>query len=644
MNRQAVAVDRSIARRDANRALPGDGFIEFAKSEIEQSIGQRFERQVELHADRLAVRSPRGQMNYAELNRAANRLANAIVARLGDQEEPIALLLERDVRLVAAILGALKAGKAYVALDPGYPPERNRYMLENSQARLVLTDRSHLHFVESLAAVATLSVDDFDDDDPATKPGTTIPPDRLACILYTSGSTGQPKGVMQTHRNLLHSTYRYTNTLGISPADRLSMLHSYCYIAAVHNTFGALLNGAALFPFEVRQRDVTQLIEWLAAQQITIYHSTPTLFQSLVAALSEADAKLPSLRVVKFGGEAVTRRDFEIFRKHFSDRCVSHVTLGASEIPMFCQSIVSRATEFSGSVVPVGFAAPDMEIMLLGDDGHAVAAVGEVGEVAVRSQYLSTGYWRAPEATAAAFESDSGDQRERVYRTGDVGYFLPDGRLVHAGRRDFQVKIRGHRVETAEIEMALLAVGGVRQAAVIGRENRLGEQTLAAYLVFDDKVDRDVDRVRRVLRRKLPDFMLPATFTVLDALPLTPNGKLDRKALPAPEYQSPEAHVAPRTPDELRLAAIWAEVLKLDRVGVYDNFFELGGHSLLATQLISRMRTVFTIELPLRSLFERPTVAELASVIFETQLEQLGTDELERMIDELDSERTNTAN
>ncbi|MGH8773049.1 MAG: AMP-binding protein, partial [Burkholderiales bacterium] len=294
----------------------------FGKTEIEQSIARRFERQVELYGDRLAVRTPSREMSYTELNHAANRLAHAILARLGDKEEPIALLLERDVQLVSAILAALKAGKIYVPLDPGYPRERNQYMLENSQARLVLTDGANLRLAEDLAAVPVFNVDDRNGEDRVTNPAIKIAPDRLAYILYTSGSTGQPKGVMQTHRNVLHTTLRYTNTLAITTGDRLSMLHSYCYVAAAHNTFGALLNGASLFPFDVKQRDLSQLIDWLGAQQITIYHSTPTLFHYLAAALSETSAILPGLRMVKFGGEAVTRRDFELYRKHFSDQCL----------------------------------------------------------------------------------------------------------------------------------------------------------------------------------------------------------------------------------------------------------------------------------------------------------------------------------
>lgn len=604
------------------------------KTEVEQSIPQRFERQVELYGDRLAVRTPRGEMSYTELNRAANRIALAMLARLGDKEEPVALLFERDAQVVAAILASLKAGKIYVPLDPGYPRERNQYMLENSQVRLVLADRANLRLAENLAAVPVFNVDDLNGEDRVTNPAIKIAPDRLAYILYTSGSTGQPKGVMQTHRNVLHTTLRYTNTLGITREDRLSMVHSYCHVAAAHNTFGALLNGASLFPFDVKQSGVSELIAWLSAQQITIYHSTPTLFHYLVAELPEDSAILPSLRVIKLGGETVTYRDFELYRKHFPDRCLLHITLGATEIPMFCQSLVGKATEFSGSVVPTGHAAPDMEIVLLDGDRRMLEA-GEVGEIAVKSQYLSPGYWRAADATASVFAPNLTGGRARVYRTGDLGYFLPDGKLVHAGRKDFQVKIRGHRVEIAEIEAALLAIAIVKQAAVVARENRLGEQGLAAFVVCDGKLD--VANVRDELARRLPNFMVPATFTALDALPLTPNGKLDRRALPAPDDSRPEleaAYVAPRTPTEEMLAAIWAEVLQLARVGIHDNFFDLGGHSLLATQVIARVKETLQADVPLRALFEAPTVAGLSALIVQKQAEALSDDELAQLLTE----------
>jgi hypothetical protein len=267
--------------------------------------------------------------------------------------------------------------------------------------------------------------------------------------------------------------------------------------------------------------------------------------------------------------------------------------------------------------VPVGYSVEDTDVLLLDDDGKDVG-FGEVGEIVVKSRYIAPGYWRDPELTRAAFPSNSQDGSERLYRTGDLARRLPDGCFIHLGRKDYQVKVRGHRVELAEVETALRNIGVISEAVVVAREDIAGEKRLAAYVVPRQKPGPTIREVRDILTGKLPDYMVPSIFVFLDALPLTPNGKLDRHALPAPEWKRTELDgpfVAPRTPTEASVAKIWAEILRLPRVGVYDNFFEMGGQSLLGTQIISRVRDTFRAELPWRSLFDVPTVAGLADLI-----------------------------
>jgi amino acid adenylation domain-containing protein len=612
------------------RASPTNPYIEFRKEDIEQSIVTRFERQVVIHGDRLAIKTPRMQMRYRELNGAANRIAHAILHRLGDREEPVGLLLERDAPLIAGILGALKAGKIYVPLDPGYPRARSEHMLTNSGARMILTDSANFSIADSW--IPALNVEDLDFATGSADPKIAIAPERLAYILYTSGSTGNPKGVTHTHRNVLHHAMRYTNTIHLSVTDRLSMLHSPCHIAATHNMYGALLNGASVFPLDLRAHSMAELVAWLEEEQITIYHSVPTVFRHLAEALEETSTRKLSLRVIKLGGDAATRRDFELYQRHFPDNCLLHVTLGSSEVSMFCQNLLDKRSEYPGATVPAGYASPGMEILLLDDDERRVEP-GEIGEIVVRSVYLSPGYWRAPELTAAAFKPDPAGGR--TYHTGDLGYLLPDGSLVHAGRKDFQVKIRGHRVETAEIEAALLAIDGVKRVAVIARKNQLGEQNLHAYLVLDSRADGNMANMRKLLRQKLPIFMVPASFKALAELPTTENGKVDRRALMALETCTDDgSYIAPHAPVERAIASIWAEVLKLDQIGIHDNFFELGGHSLLATQVLSRVKKTFEIEIPLRAFFESSTVAGLSKLIVQKQAEALSEDELAQLLAE----------
>ena len=274
---------------------------------------------------------------------------------------------------------------------------------------------------------------------------------------------------------------------------------------------------------------------------------------------------------------------------------------------------VDKDTEISDAMVPVGYPLGDVEILLLDDEGEAVG-FDQVGEIAIKSRYTSPGYWRRPDLTRAAFITDPQDEGERIYRTGDLGYMQPDGCLVVTGRNDFRVKIRGFRIEVAEIELALRGLTKVKEAAVVAHEDQRGEKQLVAYVVPEPEQAPTTSELRDFLKDKLPDYMVPSAFVVLDALPLTPNGKLDRLALPAPSLARPELDtnfVAPRNALEEQLVEIWEEVLGVERVGIHDDFFELGGHSLRATRVVSRVREVFQVELPLLSLFEEPTIAGL---------------------------------
>jgi acyl carrier protein len=342
--------------------------------------------------------------------------------------------------------------------------------------------------------------------------------------------------------------------------------------------------------------------------------------------------------LIYLAGEPVYKRDVELYREHFSEECIFVNRLGTGEALTFRWYFIDKKTPIKGTHVPVGYAVPDKEVVLLGDVQQGTDG-SRIGEIAVKSEYLSPGYWKRVDLTQAVFFPDLDGGNRRIYRTGDIGRMLPDGCLVHLGRKDFQVKIRGYRIEIAEIEMALLDHVGIKEAVVRLWESRPGDQRLAAYFVTAGQQAPTVTELHRFLAESLPNYMIPSVFVMLDHLPLTPNGKLNRRELPAPDRSRPvldNPYVAPRSPAEEQLAEIWAHVLGLDKVGIYDNFFELGGHSLLATQVISRVINTFRVKVPLRSLFQAPTVADMAVVIVLNQAEKAESKDIDRMLAELE--------
>ncbi len=619
---------------------PTGRFVEFKKEEIEQSIPDRFEQMVRKYPDRLAVKTRGCQFTYKELNKAANLVARAILAQRGEGEEPIALLLDHDAPMIVAILGVLKVGKIYVPLDVSYPMARLRYMMEDSEAALIVTNNKNFSLARDLSkdALQFINLDGIDSHISDENVGLSIAPGTDAYILYTSGSTGQPKGVVSNHRNILHGEMAYTNGLHICEEDRLTVLHSCSFGASVDNLFGGLLNGATLLPFDLKWEGVAQLANWLIQEEITIYHSAPTAFRHFLYELAGGES-FPKLRVINLSGAAIYGRDVELYKKHFSPECIFLHMIGTRETGFLRWYFMDKAIRIHDSTVPVGYPFDDMEVLLLDDDGKQVG-FNQIGEIAVKSCYLAVGYWRRPDLTEAKFLPDPNGGDERIYLTGDLGRMSEDGCFELVGRKDFQVKVRGYRVEIGEVEMRLRDHAAIKGAVVTVREAPSGDKRLVAYFVPTGNPGPNISEMRSFLKEKLPDYMIPSAFVMLDTMPRTPTGKVDRKALPPPGNARPELDnpfVAPRTPIEVELAKIWAEVLSLDEVGIHDNFFDLGGHSLLATQVISRVVNTFKVELPIMYLFESPTVADMAVVITKNMAKKAGDKELARMLAELES-------
>jgi amino acid adenylation domain-containing protein len=598
-------------------------FVPFRKENIEQSIPARFEQQVQLHPNRLAVKTGRQALSYAELQQAADRVATAVLEAAGEDEAPVALLFEQGVQLIYAILAVLKAGKIYVPLDPLDSRQRLNFMLQDSGAALILSDGRNY---ELAGALGTGRRPVINAERIRTQPrGGLFPevaPQRLAYIFYTSGSTGEPKGVFDCHRNILHNIMRYTNNLGISSADRMTLLQSCSFSGSVSSLFCALLNGAAVYPIDLRKQGIDGLAQWIIQEQITIYHSVPTVFQQLMA----CGQPFPSLRLIRLEGDQTAVRHVRLYQERFDHRCVLVNGLGATETGITRQYFIRPDTELSGEMVPIGCATEDMEACLIDESGDEVPQ-GEVGEITIRSRYLACGYWRNPSLTHTAFRPCPKDKDHRIFRTGDLGRMRPDGCLEYLGRRDFQVKISGQWVMIPRIEAALSGIEGIREAVVASRDQGHGRR-LTGYVV-PSGTGPTVSAIQQALAEKLPRYMIPSAYVMLDALPLDVNGKVDRRSLPSPANVRPlleTPYVTARNEIEQKVAAIWSQVLNLPEIGMHDNFFELGGDSVQAMMIMNRVRATFRIHLSPVVLFEAPTVAKMARVLAAKKTLEAGID------------------
>jgi len=595
--------------------------LEFRPEALNSSIGERFAQVAACIPEASAIIDQDASWTYAELNEQSDRLASAIAETQTAGQEPILLLFDRAAMAIAAMLACIKIGRPYVPLSPSNPRLRIDHIRESSGAMLLLTEPSCARLAKQIASsdFPVIETPAIAAVESVPRPLLPVSADALVWILFTSGSTGLPKGVMQTHRNILHYTLSYTQALALSCADRIGLLFSYASNVANHEILAALLNGAAICPFDVRQHGISPLSEWLEKTEITVYSSVPTLFRRFVEDLPGTQ-RFPSLRHVKLVGEPVYKRDLEAFRAHFATTCSFINRLGSTETGTIRSYFADASTEIDGVNVPVGFSVPDNDIVLLDDARHPVPA-GEPGEIVVRSRYLSPGYWRCPDLTEKAF---FGEGDRRCFHTGDVGLMLPGECLVHLGRRDTQIKVRGYRIEIGEIESALLEHPAVGEVIVLAREDHPDDPQLVAYFTIKQgELKPTVSELRRPLADRLPDYMVPNAFVSLLEFPLAPNGKIDRSALPPVGTERPRletAYVAPRTPIEQELARLWGKLLHLEDIGIQDNFLDLGGHSLLAMRMITRMREAFSVDLGIRCVLENLSIEALTVHVLEKMM------------------------
>jgi amino acid adenylation domain-containing protein len=591
------------------------GFRPFARSELAQSIADRFERQVDMGPDRLAVRCGEATATYAELNAWANRIAHATLVAAADRALPVAIVLGQGIALIAAVLGALKAGTPYVPLEPTWQRKRLAAALADCGAGIAIAEAASLPLLCDLAGRELRGIDPLriDPSMRSTNPACSISPDAPAYIYYTTGTTGAAKGVVDTHRNVLHNVMRYTNALRIAADDRLTLLQSPGFSGAVSSMFAALLNGAASFPFDVRASSSAELADYLRRERITIYHSVPTIFRSFL----RGDLEFPSVRIVRLEGDRATSLDVQLFRRHFGPHCVLAHGLGTTETGLACQHLIGRDDPPATGVVPVGVAVEDMEVLVVDEAGRSVPA-GDTGEIAICSDYLASGYWRRPDLASRAFLAAPDAHGKRMYRTGDLGRLRPDGGLEHLGRMDSRTKIRGESVDLADVEAALYRLPTIREAAVVARRDELGEVRLQACYVAASPHAPTTSALRKALATILPPPSIPTWFEPVDALPLNENLKIDRGALPPRSTERPRLDVpyaAAQDPTQAAIVRVWETLLAIAPVGIRDAFADLGGDSLQAAQMVSRVSDALGVEVPISLLASGETIADLAAAI-----------------------------
>ena len=598
---------------------PGKSFIPFPHDFVDSTLVERFEQAVEKFSDQIAIAQADRELSFHELNQAANRLAHALLARRGPGEEPVVFLLEDKTASIISILGILKAGKIYLALEPSLPIEHLEKILKDVGSDLIVTDEANLPVARQVAqaGVAILNLDLLEVGFPNENPHIPLSPESIAAIFYTSGSTGQPKGAVYDHRCAIHYNMVVINSKELGCKDHIPLTLSCSYAWSLDTIFGALLSGATLHPCDLKKMTLSAFGDWLIQQRISVLTCPPSFLRQWMASLPRStETPFPDLRLIQIGGDGFYRQDLEGWRRHFSSDCLLDNVYASTEAAWMTFQQYDQHSDISDPTPPLGYPAPDKEIILVDDAGQAVDP-GQAGEIVVKSRYLIRGYWHKPELTEAVFHNNPADPESRFYYTGDLGRWLPDGRLEFVGRKDNQVKIRGFRVEINEILLALSTHPAIKELVITPHPvpYAMNERRLVAYIVPNPGMDPTSMDLRSFLAARLPDFMIPARFVFLDKFPLNAHGKVDTHSLPEPTRESEADFVAPRNPAEQKLVKIWTAAFRFEGIGVHDDFLELGGDSLLAAQILTDIEDKFSRHLPLALLAECRTIEQMARYI-----------------------------
>ncbi len=607
-----------MAKTTKEASLPTD--LRFEREDIEQSIPQRFEHVVWHSADRVALTYRGQRWTYLQLNRRINQIANAI----REQTQPgigcVSFLAEQSSEMVIAALAVLKAGKAYLAIHPQMPNRAQQEIIRDAAPQLLLTTRALTPRAHEIAAgvVPTLILDDIGEGYSEENPPIVTKAHDSCTIIYTSGTTGQPKGVVKSHRAILHRVWLSTRHDEIVPSDRQSLLTHCSFSASESDVFAALLQGATVCVFDIASEGLTRFGSWINEERITLLHPPVLLFRRFLSTLEDNDI-FPSVRLVALAGDTVLPGDLERWKRHFTSSCVVLHRYSLTETALLTVAPIGRDTVIENGTVVAGRPVADKSVALVDEAGQAVAN-GDAGEIVVHSSYLAEGYWNQPEATAAAFKPNPEVPGQRIYRTGDLGRFLPDGSLVLLGRRDHHlVKIRGYRVDTREVESTLMQLPEIVEAAAVVRKED-DQNRLWGFVVMARGMQFDPSALRTKLRSVLPEWKIPARFRSVSALPMTLNGKVDKQLLSQAVGKTEDVdHLASGkalSPSiEQELAEIWKVTLNCDQVGLDDNFLDLGGDSISAMMTLNRIERHYGVKLTFAVFFQHATIRQLATLL-----------------------------
>ena len=590
-----------------------------------QTIITLFEEQVQKTPYHIAVVLDGKQLTYKELNERANQLAHHLLGLGVKAEALIPICIERSVEMIIGILGILKSGGAYVPIDPEYPEERIGYMLEDIAANLIVTSTENF---QKLSRHSDLILVDIGKKEtfnalPVSNPQVGVKPNHLAYIIYTSGSTGKPKGVLIEHRNVVRLFKNDTPIFDFSDKDVWTLFHSFSFDFSVWEIFGALLFGGKLVIVTKEvTKDVSLFADLLAREKVTVLNQTPSAFYVLQDQVMDTKEEL-QVRYVIFGGEALSPSKLEAWKSRYTNcQLINMYGITETTVHVTYQPIGWNQIKEGKSVI--GKPIPTLGCYIL-DPSQNLVPIGVAGELYVSGAGVARGYLNRPEITAEKFIADPFNAVEgaKIYRTGDLGKWLDDGSIEYLGRIDDQVKIRGYRIELGEIENVLQQSGLVLQSTVLAKEEENGSKKLVGYVVVKEEFDKD--KLSSYLLQKLPEYMVPSIWMVMEKLPLTSNGKIDKKALPEPNLteQLHNEYVAPTTKTEVEFAKVWQELLHVERIGLNDNFFELGGDSIITIQVVSRLKQLGYAVKP-KDLFIHQTIAGLSTVVLNAQSSESG--------------------
>lgn len=623
-----------VEQQDTTSALPSEAqqckiLAEWDRTQASRPEGccihQLVEAQVERTPDAIAVRCGSERLTYRELNDLGNQLAHYLLGIGAGADTPVGICLEPSFDFIVALLAVMKAGAACLPLDPGYPKERLQFMLEDSQAPVLLTTEA-LHSQFQRPGMLVVCVDSkrgLIAKESRENPTNSLNPANLAYVIYTSGSTGKPRGVLLTHAGLVNHNLASIRLYDLRPTDRVLQFSSMSFDIAIEEIWPTLLAGASLVlrpnNFSV---EVADFLHWTTQSGITVLDLPTAYWHELVHGLSDGAGALPkSLRLVIVGGEKASALLLKAWRMHAPSSVRWVNTYGPTEASVIATAYEPPSDEIIDPL-PIGKPIENVSTYIL-DENLQPVPIGATGELHIGGRGLARGYLNRPELTAEKFVPNpfATNPGTRLYKTGDLARYLASGDVEFLGRRDFQVKVRGFRVELGEIEAALARHGAVREAVVVAKEEGVNHRRLVAYLVPAPNLSLSTADLRDFLKTQLPDYMMPSDFVLLEKLPLTPNGKINRQALPAPSAHPLPAddYIAPTDSVQLRLARIWEEILAKRPIGIRDSFFDLGGHSLLAVRLMRRIEREFRRSVALAALFEAPTIEQLAAILQQPQ-------------------------